>query len=71
MEQARNYTFDELDTVMDQLLECDVAMKTGADAETEIDVLVAELTRNRARVRRLFRGSSLRIALDVSCPVSR
>ncbi len=44
MQQARAYRMDELEAIMDRLLRADFAMKTGADAETEIDVLVAELT---------------------------
>lgn len=45
MTQASNYTLPELVAIMDRLLEADYAMKTGADPETEIDVLMAELTR--------------------------
>ncbi|MEZ4837387.1 MAG: DNA polymerase III subunit delta [Caldilineaceae bacterium] len=44
MQQARAYRMKELEAIMDRLLRADFAMKTGADAETEIDVLVAELT---------------------------
>lgn len=45
MQQSRQYGSAELDRIMEQLLEADFAMKTGADPETELDVLVAELTR--------------------------
>jgi DNA polymerase-3 subunit delta len=44
MQQAGSYSFNELVEVMDRLVVADHAMKTGADAETEIDLLVAELT---------------------------
>jgi len=45
MAQANNYSLTELIAIMNRLLEADYAMKTGADPETEIDVLIAELTR--------------------------
>jgi len=45
MAQAGKYSLTELDGIMNRLLEADYAMKTGADAETEIDLLIAELTR--------------------------
>jgi DNA polymerase III delta subunit len=38
------YSFGELDAIMDRLLETDVAMKTGGDPDTLLDVLVADLT---------------------------
>jgi hypothetical protein len=44
MSQAAKYTFAELVDLLDRLVVADHAMKTGADAETEIDLLVAELT---------------------------
>lgn len=44
LQQSRKYTFPQLDTIMHKLLESDFAMKTGADPETELDVLIAELT---------------------------
>jgi DNA polymerase III delta subunit len=44
MQQAGSYTFPELVDLMDRLVMTDYAMKTGADAETEIDLLIAELT---------------------------
>jgi DNA polymerase-3 subunit delta len=44
MQQARAYRMKELEAIMDRLLHADFAMKTGANPETEIDVLVAELT---------------------------
>ncbi len=45
MAQAGKYSLPELDGIMNRLLEADYAMKTGTDAETEIDLLIAELTR--------------------------
>ena len=48
MGHARNYTFDELDTIMEKLLSADFAMKTGADPDTEIDLLIAGLTQKPA-----------------------
>ena len=44
MQQAGSYTFTELVDLMDRLVITDNAMKTGADPETEIDLLIAELT---------------------------
>jgi DNA polymerase III subunit delta len=44
MEHVAGYTFQELVDLLDRLVVADHAMKTGADAETEIDLLVAELT---------------------------
>lgn len=44
MAQANSYTLQELIAIMNRLLEADYAMKTGTDPETEIDVLMAELT---------------------------
>ena len=44
MRLVNQYTFDELEHAMERLLEADVAMKTGSDQNTEIDVLVAELS---------------------------
>ena len=38
------YTFAQLDAIMDRLLETDMAMKTGDDQDTVLDVLVADLT---------------------------
>lgn len=49
MQQAANYTFTELVDLMDRLVVADHAMKTGADPETEIDLLVAELTQRAPR----------------------
>jgi DNA polymerase III subunit delta len=49
MGQVHAYQMKELETIMDQLLRADFAMKTGADAETELDVLVAELTQRESR----------------------
>jgi DNA polymerase-3 subunit delta len=47
MAQATKYSARELDDIIERLLEADYAMKTGADVETEIDLLVAELTQRR------------------------
>jgi DNA polymerase-3 subunit delta len=44
MAQATKYSARELDRVMARLLTADYAMKTGADDDTEIDLLIAELT---------------------------
>jgi len=46
MQQTRNYTLERLSMIMERLLQVDFAMKTGANPETEIDILVAELTIN-------------------------
>ncbi|RIK37329.1 MAG: DNA polymerase III subunit delta [Chloroflexi bacterium] len=45
MQQAAGYSAGDLVDVLDRLLEADFAMKTGADPDTEIDLLIAELTR--------------------------
>jgi DNA polymerase-3 subunit delta len=50
MGQAAAYTFDELVDVLDRLVMADYAMKTGADAEAELDILIAELTQRPARI---------------------
>lgn len=47
MNQANSYPLPTLIATMDRLLEADFAMKTGADPETEIDLLIAELTQKR------------------------
>ena len=47
MVQSRNYAFVQLEGIMDRLLLSDFAMKSGADPETELDILVAELTKPR------------------------
>ncbi len=44
MQQSGRFALPELDAILDRLLEADYAMKTGADPDTTIDVLVAELT---------------------------
>lgn len=49
MGQVRAYQIKELEAILDRLLRADFAMKTGADAETELDVLVAELTQRESR----------------------
>lgn len=43
MQQSAQYSQKHLAAVMNRLLEADYAMKTGADPDTEMDVLVAEL----------------------------
>jgi DNA polymerase-3 subunit delta len=43
------YSFAELDAIMDRLLQTDMAMKTGGDPATLIDVLVADLTSKRSQ----------------------
>ncbi len=47
MSQAPAYTLDELEHVLDRCLTLDYAAKSGADADTELDLFVAELTRRR------------------------
>ena len=47
MQQSGRFAQPELDAILDRLLEADYAMKTGADPDTTIDVLVAELTARR------------------------
>lgn len=42
--QAHNYAPRQLDAILERLLEADYAMKTGADVDTEIDLVIAELT---------------------------
>ena len=37
------YAFAELEAILDRLLTVDMAMKTGSDPDTELDLLVAEL----------------------------
>ena len=47
MAQSRNYALAQLEGIMDRLLLSDFAMKSGANPETELDILVAELTKPR------------------------
>jgi len=47
LDQSRSYSFDQLEDILEQMLEADYAMKTGADLETTIDLLVAGLTQRR------------------------
>ena len=47
MGQSNSYSERELIDIMDRLLEADFAMKSGTDPETEIDLLIAELTQKR------------------------
>jgi len=49
MRLVGQYAFDELEHAMERLLEADVAMKTGSDQNTEIDILVAELSVRQRR----------------------
>jgi DNA polymerase-3 subunit delta len=44
MAQSGKYSAQQLDDIVERLLEADYAMKSGADVETEIDLLIAELT---------------------------
>jgi DNA polymerase-3 subunit delta len=44
MQVSGRYGFAELDDIMERLLDANLAMTTGADQATEIDVLTAELT---------------------------
>ena len=47
MAQSRNYAIPQLESILDRLLSSDFAMKTGADPNVELDILVAELTQPR------------------------
>jgi DNA polymerase-3 subunit delta len=47
MSQAPAYTPHDLEDVLDRCLTLDYAAKSGADADTELDLLVAELTRRK------------------------
>lgn len=51
MQQVGRYSFAELVDLLDRFVVADHAMKTGADAETEIDLLIAELTQKPQAVR--------------------
>jgi DNA polymerase-3 subunit delta len=44
VEAAPRYSFAELDAIMERLLAANVAMVTGSDQRTEVDILVADLT---------------------------
>jgi DNA polymerase-3 subunit delta len=44
MRLAGRYPYAEIESILERLLEADAAMKSGADQDTEIDVVVAELT---------------------------
>jgi len=48
---AHQYTFEELEDILERLLEVDMAMKTGADQDTELDLLIAELSVRRQPAR--------------------
>ena len=47
MTQSRSYALAQLEGILDRLLSSDFAMKTGANPHTELDILVAELTKPR------------------------
>jgi len=47
MSLANSYSVPDLIDIMERLLETDYAMKSGANAETEIDLLIATLTQKR------------------------
>ncbi len=49
MQLTHQYTFAELEEILERLLEVDMAMKTGADQDTELDILVAELSMRRQK----------------------
>jgi DNA polymerase-3 subunit delta len=51
MQLVPQYTFAELEDALDRLLEVDMAMKTGADQDTELDIVIAELSARRQPVR--------------------
>lgn len=44
MQQAPAYSFSQLEDILDRLLTADYEMKTGADQDTVLDLLVVELT---------------------------
>jgi len=47
MQLVSQYTYAELEDALDRLLEVDMAMKTGADQDTELDIVIAELSARR------------------------
>jgi len=47
LQWSHQYTFAELEAILERLLEVDMAMKTGADQDTELDLLTAELCMQR------------------------
>lgn len=47
LQWSHQYSFAELEAILERLLEVDMAMKTGADQGTELDVLTAELCLQR------------------------
>ncbi len=49
MQQTGAYSFDDLLEILDRILVADNAMKTGADQDAEIDLLIAELTQKPVR----------------------
>lgn len=51
MPLAHQYTFEELEDALERLLEVDMAMKTGADQDAELDLVIAELSMRRQPVR--------------------
>ncbi|HHY56396.1 MAG TPA: DNA polymerase III subunit delta [Chloroflexi bacterium] len=51
MQLVPQFTFEELEDILERLLEVDMAMKTGADQDTELDLLIADLAARRQPVR--------------------
>jgi len=49
LQLSHQYTFAELEEILERLLEVDMAMKTGADQDTELDILVADLSARRQK----------------------
>jgi DNA polymerase-3 subunit delta len=49
MQQTGAYSFDDLVEILDRIMIADNAMKTGAEPDTEIDLLIAELTQKPVR----------------------
>jgi DNA polymerase-3 subunit delta len=49
LQLSHQYAFAELEEILERLLEVDMAMKTGADQDTELDILVAELSVRRQK----------------------
>jgi len=52
MQLVPQYTYAELEDALDRLLEVDMAMKTGADQDTELDIVIADLSARRRQLTR-------------------
>jgi DNA polymerase-3 subunit delta len=49
LQQHRGYSADDLVEILDRLVQADFAMKIGADPDTTIDIIIAELTQRARR----------------------